>query len=268
MELTESYQLIAETRYTVQGTNSLRLYGKYNSQDSSTNKSNITLQLRTIALTGYYSSYDNSSVLTCDSVNRGTVYYDIGTVDTSSEKEIGTWTFEIEHNPDGTRTGISASATADVYAQVIPTVSGTFDLPTIPRYATATTNVSNIKETSVKVDWSTDVAVDAIRYRLNSGDWIIVEQDVNKMSGAYMIQNLESGTSYTIDFDYKRKDSQQWSFDAGYSSSETITTLDYTAYIKVNNIWKKAIPYIKVNNAWKKAIPYINVNGSWKEGMN
>lgn len=37
--------------------------------------------------------------------------------------------------------------------------------------------------------------------------------------------------------------------------------------VRVNGVWKDAIPYIRVNGTWKEAVPYIRVNGSWKEGI-
>ena len=37
--------------------------------------------------------------------------------------------------------------------------------------------------------------------------------------------------------------------------------------VRVNGVWKDAIPYIRVNGTWKEAVPYIRVNGTWKEGI-
>jgi len=35
--------------------------------------------------------------------------------------------------------------------------------------------------------------------------------------------------------------------------------------IRINGVWKDAIPYIRVNGQWKEATPYVRVNGVWKE---
>lgn len=138
MALTRDYQRIGTSTYTVTGNNELRLYAKYNSQSIANNTSNVTLQLRTIALNGSYNSSGNSSTLVCNYDNKGTQYYDIGTVNTYSEKTIGTWTFDIRHNADGTSTGNYASASANVYGNINPSVGGWFDLPSIPRQANIT----------------------------------------------------------------------------------------------------------------------------------
>lgn len=135
--LTTNYQRIGTSTYTVSGSNELRLYAKYNSQSITNNTSNVSIQLRTIALSGYYYSSGNSSTLSCVG-NRGTQYYDIGTVNTSSEKTIGTWTFDLSHSSSGSLTGVGASASANVYGSLNPSVSGSFDLPTIPRQANVT----------------------------------------------------------------------------------------------------------------------------------
>lgn len=37
--------------------------------------------------------------------------------------------------------------------------------------------------------------------------------------------------------------------------------------VRVNGVWKDAIPYVRVNGTWKEAVPYIRVNGTWKEGI-
>lgn len=47
-----------------------------------------------------------------------------------------------------------------------------------------------------------------------------------------------------------------------YGSQPVVT--DKYVNVKVNGVWKRAIPYVKVNGTWKKAVPYIRVNGTWK----
>lgn len=38
-------------------------------------------------------------------------------------------------------------------------------------------------------------------------------------------------------------------------------------HLRVNGVWKEAIPYVRINGVWKEAVPYIRVNNSWKEGI-
>lgn len=37
-------------------------------------------------------------------------------------------------------------------------------------------------------------------------------------------------------------------------------------HLKINSVWKEAIPYVRVNGAWKECTPYI-MNNQWKEGI-
>ena len=139
---------------------------------------------------------------------------------------------------------------------------------TTRRYPVPSTTISNITQTSVQINWSTDVNVDTAQYRLNSGSWVNAQTGLNTSSGSYTISGLSPGTTYTFDFDYKRYNtSSDWSSYAGRTNTTVKTTLDYMVRIKVNSSWKEAIPYININGTWKKAVPYIKINGSWKLGI-
>ena len=37
--------------------------------------------------------------------------------------------------------------------------------------------------------------------------------------------------------------------------------------LRVNGVWKDAVPYVRINGAWKEAVPYIRINNTWKEGI-
>ena len=145
--LTTDYQRIGTSTYTVVGSNELRLYAKHNGQDIANNKTSVTVRLTTIALSGSFTSSGNYSELNCGG-DRGRQYYDIGTVTTGSEKEIGTWTFDLYHNDNGTYSG-SASAGANVYGSITPWVGGSFDLPTIARASQPSATSGNIEENIV-----------------------------------------------------------------------------------------------------------------------
>lgn len=54
----------------------------------------------------------------------------------------------------------------------------------------------------------------------------------------------------------------------GESAEPTIScTMGGSAKIRINGVWKDAIPYVRVNGTWKEAIPYIRINNQWKEGI-
>ena len=275
MELSTSWKKAAEGSYTIPGDYPVeantRLYLKYGDRDSSANTDVIYWEIRAAATSGSYGyGYDESYSLKDGNTTRASGSYREGSWPgdpvTTSERTLASGNWTQEHNSDGswsTTLTFNGSVYGDSYSRSI-----SVSLPNIPRYATVSTTTSQVTESSVKINWSSNANVDQVQYRLNNSGWVNAEVGVNKASGEYTISNLASGTYYKIDFDYKRKDSQQWSYEAGYSGSREITTLDYINYVKVDGNWKKAIPYIKVDGNWKKAIPYTKINGSWKVGIN
>lgn len=173
--LTTTFQKIATTRYTVTGNNELRLYAKYNSQNTSTLKTNVTFELRTQALSGSFYSEGNNAILKIDNVNKGTKNYDIGTVTTSSEKTLTTWTFDISHTSAGTYSG-TAQASANVYGDLNPSVSANFSLPNIAVNPTLTiTSVGNMTTSGASVKYTlgnTNGRSTKIQYSTNGTTWV------------------------------------------------------------------------------------------------
>lgn len=135
------------------------------------------------------------------------------------------------HNADGSVGNISFSLYGSVFTSATNEYTGTLQMESIPRYAKVSTYTSDLTETSVKVSWSSDANIDKVQYRLtvdgSTRGWVDVETGINKSSGSYTISGLTPGKAYKIDYDYKRKDSQLWSFSAGYASSSNITTYNY-----------------------------------------
>ena len=184
------------------------------------------------------------------------------------------------HNADGSVNDISFTLYGSVYKSATKEYTGTLSMESIPRYAKVSTYTSDLTETSVKVSWSSDANVDQVRYKLtvdgSTGEWVDVETGVNKSSGSYTISGLIPGKSYKIDYDYKRKDSQLWSFSAGYASSSNITTYDYpnisnaqsfiignTIKMKLNNpLGRSCTLYVKGNDDSVICTATKNVNGS------
>ena len=245
----------------------VRLGWQLNSQNIANNTSNISLRLEVRSINSSYYTHGYTQTSTIGSKTFDAVTFDMRS--TNTWQIFATRTYDVTHNDDGTysaeRTGsFTTNATAD-WSLKSGSASVSYTLPTIPRYATVTTNVSNITQSSVDVAWSSDVAVDQVQYRLNGSTWVNAETNINKTKGSYTISGLTPATYYKIEFDYKRKDSQKWSYSAGYSGSREITTLDYVIHTKINGEWKKAVPYVNVNGEWKKAVPYVNVNAEWKQ---
>lgn len=114
--------------------------------------------------------------------------------------------------------------------------------------------------------------VDNTKYPSQSGISCSAAELQNSSGGKIKDLTTFSGTSGTISADgltsyttYKLK----CSITDGHntvSNTVSLTTIFPYARIKVNGVWKKAMPYINVNGYWKLAKPYVkNSSGTWKE---
>ena len=222
----------------------------------SENKSVVKWTLESIGGSSkFYTIYNCKVVVNGQTVyNPGTVYWDDEKFPASKGFKSGT--IDVAHKNDGTADDISFTLHGKVFYNGDENKSGTLSLSTIPRYASVSTSNSDITENSVKISWSSNSAISQVKYRLNGGNWVDVEDNVNKTSGTYTINNLSSNTNYTIDFDYKRKDSGLWSYSAGYSPGFSIKTYDYP-YIQNYGTWKigSNIP-LKIYNPLRRSITY------------
>jgi hypothetical protein len=50
---------------------------------------------------------------------------------------------------------------------------------------------------------------------------------------------------------------------SGWTTMKVFTTLP-AGYVKVDGVWRNAIPYVKDAGVWKMAMPYVKVAGEWK----
>lgn len=133
--LTTSYQKLGTISTSTYS--QLRIYGKYNSQSTSGNTSNISIQLRLYGNGSYgsFSSgscgisgiYNHTSGTTSYSTNLGSTSYPKG-----SEKTIATYTYSVKHSATGT---YSDTITYKISSSGSVGGSGSvnFSLPTIPR---------------------------------------------------------------------------------------------------------------------------------------
>lgn len=121
-----------------------------------------------------------------------------------------------------------------------------------------------ITQTSAKT-WSTNVAdtggpnLNNMRVMVNTspsedGATIIT-------AGAWIdtyMNNLNPGTTYY--FRVAAANGYAWS---NYGEWASFTTLP-GVMVKVNGVWRNAIPYVKVNGVWRMATRYVKVNGIWR----
>lgn len=113
----------------------------------------------------------------------------------------------IYHNSDGSKT-FSISMACWLYGGHDLSGSGSFELPTIPRYATVNQSLKSKTSTSITMNWSSDSTIDYIWYSKNNGtNWTAVGS-VSAKNGSYTIPSLSSSTTYQIKTRVRRQDSQ------------------------------------------------------------
>lgn len=150
----------------------------------------------------------NSAVINGSTVQSTTKYSNIKN---TGEHQLASGSTTIYHNSDGTKS-FSASISGWLYSYGDTSGSGSFDLPTIPRYFSSTPKLelTSKTETSATFKWSTSENASVIQYKIDNGSWVDVETGVNKSSGTFTVNGLSANTNYTIYGDFKRADSGLW----------------------------------------------------------
>lgn len=150
-------------------------------------------------------------------------------------------------------------------------LGATLTLTKIPQQSNAPSNIvfSNILPTSLTVAWTPPsdnggTAIDFYLLRGFLGD---------NPSGSVAVNTTVTGTSRNLT---GLKPGQDYTFiveahngggDTGYSDfsdPETVQTLA-GSWMRVDGVWKVAIPYVRKAGVWKMAVPWIRVAGVWQQ---
>ena len=191
------------------------------SQDIATNTSTIEWTLKGAgSASGYYLTQNITLII------NGTTVYTHGL-----DPQIKLWngtlvasgTTQIAHGSTGTKT-FSASCEAGIYVwSPNCSGSGSWELPTIPRYATISQSLASKTETTAVINWTSDSTCDYLWYSSDNGSsWTGVSIS-NASSGQYTISGLTANTTYNIKTRVRRKDSQLTTD----SSALSVTTYKY-----------------------------------------
>lgn len=76
------------------------------------------------------------------------------------------------------------------------------------------------------------------------------------------VTGLTAGQDYT--FDVIAINGSPTNGGRGTPSEATIQTLA-GSFVRVDGVWKVAIPYVRVSGTWKMAVPWIRVAGVWQQ---
>lgn len=210
-----------------------RLQVEWSATQSITNNTSIiTAKLYLISQGSSYtivSSTNKTARITID----GTTYIHSVNVRLSGnqKKLLATSTKTVNHNSSGNKS-FTLSANLDIevtlsgkYWSRVSISGKTYTLDTIPRYVKITSfTITDIRGTQFKINHSTDKAVNARQYRLNSGSWQTLPTDG-------VITGRSPGTSYRVQIRVRSSTSGLWTT----SVTRTINTVALST-AKVPNI--------------------------------
>lgn len=173
-----------------------------------------------------------------------------------------TCTFDyLTHNKSYTISGsLSDGTTTANYTSISSSTKKlgcTYDTTSAKQYSISANFYATVDD--AKYPTQSGISCSTAELQNSSGTWL---QNLTTFSGTYGTISASGLTSYTT---YKLKCSITDGSNT-VSNTATLTTIFPYARIKVNGVWKKAMPYVNVNGYWKLAKPYVkNSGGEWKE---
>jgi hypothetical protein len=175
--LTTSYKKIATGGSKTFGyaTGYLELWAKYNSQDIVNNKTNYSVELRLVVTGGYIGNYQSTPYsLSATGITTGSG--DSGSGDYTS-RTIKTITGNVTHSSDGKKSvSMSGNINFTAWGQTL-SVSGSADLPTIPRTSGVACSSPYIGDTAtITIDRKNANFTDTISYSIGNLTGTIAEK--------------------------------------------------------------------------------------------
>jgi len=121
-------------------------------------------------------------------------------------------------------------------------------------------NITDITTNSFMINTTANINCENWQYSLNGdNNWKDFSTTIG-VTNKQIIESLNPNTEYTI----KVRATNPVNGVSNPTSTITVKTAGGLAHVKVNGVWKTAIPYVKVNGEWKQASFYIKVNNTWK----
>ena len=213
--------------------------------------------------TGYVYAGDFNVVIDGETVYNSSTRIQLwqGTVVASGYKKI-------YHDTYGNKQ-FTASVKSSIYEYAVDnTGSGSWDLPTIPRYATVSLSLNSKTESSITINWSSDSLIDCMWVSIDGGASFGTGFYREATSGSHTISGLNSNTTYKIRIQVRRKDSQ-----LGTNSDVlSVTTESYPYCSKSNDFTIGDNVQLTIHNPLKRScdIYFELADGTvmlWREGV-
>lgn len=252
--------------------------------DVGNNRSQITVT-GTIINKGTGTSTHTTANISCsmsgtdaagDSLSFTGANFAIGTLGPGKSKNFISHTFWAAHNPSG---GGSATMTVryGVTGTTIfgdnKTMNATLGLTSLATAATSPgiPDFTNVLPTSVTLTWtapSDDGGWPVSSYLIEAylGDDTTTDTNPKQFTSNGVTKNvtgLQAGKDYTfLIYAYNGHGA-----NGGYSTPSTAATVQMLAgsWVRVDGVWKIAIPYVRVSGVWKMAVPWIRTGDQWQQ---
>ena len=215
-------------------------------QSISGNYTDVAWTLKGAGGSGYHMAGDFTVI-----IDGETVYSSATRIELWNGTVVASGTKRINHNANGNRS-FSASVSASIYTFAVDkTGSGSWELPTIPRYTSISSfTVSKRNETSFTFNWQTADTIDYLYYSTDNGsNWTGLDV-TDGTSGNFTVSGLSPNTTYNCKIRVRRKDSQlttdsstvsQTTYKAPSQSlaskTETSITMNWSCDSTANYIW-------------------------------
>ena len=268
--LTTSYQKLASIQTSKYS--ELRLYGKYNSQNTDNNTTSVTLQARIYGDGGSGSFGSGTVKINGNSTSLGNTSYSKG-----SEKTLKTYTYTVTHSSDGTLNNKSVSFSISTSASVSGSGTAYYNCPKINRYPTIRAASNFTDEENPTMTWTT-YSTYPLRAKMEVGsNYSFITRDLDKSASVctFTLTNEErdrlidaAGDNTTLSVRFTicamrtaggtENDELSWSY------LDRTMTVTPKGRIGKNGAWKRVQIYYGKNGSWRRCTPYIGKNGTWK----
>lgn len=268
--LTTSYQRLASIQTSTYS--ELRLYGKYNSQNTSNNTTSVTLQARIYGDGGSGSFSSGTVKINGDSTSLGNTSYSKG-----DEKTLKTYTYTVTHSSDGTLNNKSVSFSISTSASVGGSGTAYYNCPKINRYPTISTASNFTDEENPTMTWTT-YSTYPLRAKMEVGtNYSFITRDLNKSASSctFTLTDEErdrlinaAGDNQTLSVRFTicamrtaggtENDELSWSY------LDRTMTVTPKGRIGKNGTWKRVRIYYGKSGTWRRCTPYYGKSGQWK----
>lgn len=115
------------------------------------------------------------------------------------------------------------------------TYNGTLSYSAPPRPATPTLSIDSTTRNSITINWSTNMNVNAINYKIDDGGWVGAKS-ASGSNGKYTVSGLQPGRQYKIRFDVRSSASNEWTSVARdiYGTTKNVSTISNLKLVPVH----------------------------------